>query len=59
MVNKCNHKPKALNSSIKLLNDFKTFVFPKRIYGICEFCGKNFTYILDEKGEMKKFKEDK
>lgn len=58
-IDKCNHRINSKASSISLLSNFKTFVFPKKVYGICKICGKNFEYISDEKGDLKLYNKNK
>ena len=46
---KCQHNINKLNTTIKLLDNFKTMVVPDTKYGVCVCCGKSFEF--KENGE--------
>ena len=52
---KCQHKINKPNTTVKLLDNFKTMVVPDKKYGVCVCCGKRFEFDINnkiiEKGE--------
>lgn len=39
---KCQHNINKPNTTVKLLDNFKTMVVPDMKYGVCVCCGKKF-----------------
>ena len=39
---KCQHNIGKPNTTVKLLDNFKTMVVPDTKYGVCVCCGKSF-----------------
>ena len=52
---KCQHNMNKLNTTIKLLDNFKRMVVPDTKYGVFVCCGKSFEFDINnkiiEKGE--------
>ena len=46
---KCQHNINKLNTTIKLLDNFKTMVVPDTKYGVCVCCGKSFEFDINNK----------
>ena len=42
---KCQHNINKPNTTVKLLDNFKTMVVPDTKYGVCVCCGKSFEVI--------------
>ena len=41
---KCQHNINKQNTTVKLLDNFKTMVVPDMKYGVCVCCGKSFEF---------------
>lgn len=41
---KCQHNVNDPNTTVKLLDNFKTMVVPDTKYGVCVCCGKSFEF---------------
>ena len=41
---KCQHNINKSNTTVKLLDNFKTMVVPDTKYGVCVCCGKSFEF---------------
>lgn len=41
---KCQHNVNKPNTTVKLLDNFKTMVVPDTKYGVCVCCGKSFEF---------------
>lgn len=46
---KCQHNINKPNTTVKLLDNFKTMVVPDTKYGVCVYCGKSFEFNKDNK----------
>ena len=46
---KCQHNINKPNTTVKLLDNFKTMVVPDTKYGVCVCCGKSFEYDIYNK----------
>ena len=46
---RCQHKIGKPNTTIKLLDNFKTMVVPDTKYGVCVCCGKSFEFDINNK----------
>lgn len=46
---RCQHKIGKPNTTVKLLDNFKTMVVPDTKYGVCVCCGKGFEFDKDNK----------
>lgn len=46
---KCQHNINKPNTTVKLLDNFKTMVVPDTKYGFCVCCGKSFEFNKDNK----------
>ena len=46
---KCQHEINELNTTVKLLDNFKTMVVPDTKYGVCVCCGKSFEFDINNK----------
>ena len=46
---KCQHKINKPNTTVKLLDNFKTMVVPDTKYGVCVCCGERFEFNKDNK----------
>ena len=46
---KCQHDIDKLNTTVKLLDNFKTMVVPDTKYGVCVCCGKSFEFDINNK----------
>ena len=46
---KCQHNINKLNTTIKLLDNFKTMVVPDTKHGVCACCGKSFEFDINNK----------
>lgn len=46
---KCQHNISEPNTTVKLLDNFKTMVVPDTKYGVCVCCGKSFEFDINNK----------
>lgn len=46
---KCQHNINKSNTTVKLLDNFKTMVVPDVKYGVCVCCGKSFEFDSNNK----------
>lgn len=46
---KCQHNISKPNTTVKILDNFKTMVVPDTKYGVCVCCGKSFEFNKDNK----------
>lgn len=46
---KCQHNISKPNTTVKLLDNFKTMVVPDTKYGVCVCCGKSFEFDINNK----------
>lgn len=46
---KCQHNINKPNTTVKLLDNFKTMVVPDTKYGVCVCCGKSFEFDINNK----------
>lgn len=46
---KCQHNINKPNTTVKLLDNFKTMVVPDTKYGVCVCCGKSFEFDSNNK----------
>lgn len=46
---RCQHKIGKPNTTVKLLDNFKTMVVPDTKYGVCVCCGKSFEFDINNK----------
>ncbi len=46
---KCQHNINKPNTTVKLLDNFKTMVVPDAKYGVCVCCGKSFEFDINNK----------
>ena len=46
---KCQHNINKLNTTVKILDNFKTMVVPDTKYGVCVCCGKSFEFDANNK----------
>lgn len=46
---KCQHNIGKPNTTVKLLDNFKTMVVPDTKYGVCVCCGKSFEFDINNK----------
>ena len=46
---KCQHNIDKPNTTVKLLENFKTMIVPDTKYGVCVCCGKRFGFNKDNK----------
>lgn len=46
---KCQHNINKPNTTVKLLDNFKTMVVPDTKYGVCVCCGKSFGFNINNK----------
>ena len=46
---RCQHNINKPNTTVKLLDNFKTMVVPDTKYGVCVCCGKSFEFDINNK----------
>ena len=46
---KCQHNISKPDTTVKLLDNFKTMVVPDTKYGVCVCCGKSFEFDINNK----------
>ena len=46
---RCEHNIGKPNTTVKLLDNFKTMIVPDIKYGVCVCCGKSFEFDKDNK----------
>lgn len=46
---KCKHNIGKPNTTVKLLDNFKTMIVPDTKYGVCVCCGKSFEFDKNNK----------
>lgn len=49
---RCIHNTKKKNTSIMILDKFKTMACPDITYGVCTVCGKSFEFVNKTRKEV-------